>query len=103
MAATQKRGAEVRRHKHPGRGRARRGEGTEVRASDKAAAPGEPMVTSASTQAPANAAADPAAQQSDENLEAFFSSGPGPALHYDRSGSALPGTVAQGGQEAAGP
>jgi hypothetical protein len=42
-------------------------------------------MTSASTTAPATAGQDAAADQSDQDLEAFFSSGTGPALHYDQT------------------
>jgi hypothetical protein len=39
-------------------------------------------MTSASTTAPASTP-DPAADQADDNLAAFFSTGTGPAMHYD--------------------
>ena len=42
------------------------------------------MATTASTTAPATSAQDPAADESDGDLEAFFSSGTGSAMHYDR-------------------
>jgi hypothetical protein len=53
------------------------------------------MVTSASTTAPAAAASDPAAAQSADEMEAFFGSGIGPALHYDRSQQPAASTGAQ--------
>lgn len=55
--------------------------------------PDSQMVTSSVTTAPAAAAQDAAADQSDDNLAGFFSSGTGPALHYDRP--AVSGEVAQ--------
>jgi hypothetical protein len=41
------------------------------------------MDISASTAAPTSAAEDQAADTSDDNMQAFFSSGSGPAYHYD--------------------
>ena len=42
-----------------------------------------PMVTSGSTTAPASAYQDAVQNQTDADLDAFFSSGSGPAYHYD--------------------
>jgi hypothetical protein len=68
--------------KHPAKGRAAKGHPT-VEISDKGDREGG-MVTSASTTAPADAADDAAADQSDDDMAAFFSTGTGPAMHYDR-------------------
>ena len=44
------------------------------------------MRTSATTTAPASPGADqPASGQDQDDLDAFFSMGHGPAMHYDRS------------------
>lgn len=44
---------------------------------------GGPMVVSGSTTAPLSAFQDTAQDQTDNLLDAFFSTGTGPALHYD--------------------
>lgn len=56
----------------------------------------EPMVTSASTTAPASAAYDAAAAAADAQLPAFFSTGTGPAMHYDLQDQAGPQAAAGG-------
>jgi len=73
--------------KHPGQG------GTSTKTTDDEKT-GErdraPMRTTASTTAPESAPADAAADESDSNMEAFFSTGPGNAVHYHREGQAGP-------------
>jgi hypothetical protein len=55
-------------------------------------------VTSGSTTAPADAYADTAQDQTDADLAAFFSTGTGPALHYDQTAMTTQQQAAGGAQ-----
>ncbi len=94
MAATERHRRRRDKDKHPGRGRPAPASPDVVDVSQDSS--GGAMVTSPSTTAPADAGNDAAADQADADMEAFFGSGHGPALHYDRSVGATPGTQEEG-------
>lgn len=79
-----------RRRGHPGRGKPRKRppdrdrDGKHAKPDRDDSNPDSQMVTSSVTTAPASAGQDVAADQSDGDLAAFFSTGSGPVMHYDR-------------------
>ena len=77
----EKRRKHRRRHRKPPKKREHRGSTT---GSVVTTASTEPVSVSPSLSAPAGAYQDFAAMTSEQEMESFFGSGHGPALHYDR-------------------
>lgn len=86
---------ERKKRRHPAKGRPEKGK-PDVKVQDTTKTREPAMVTGASTTAPADAGTDPAADQADQEMQAFFGSGVGPALHYDASTGSGDQTVTEG-------